>query len=32
MLWQAWQEIAGRLETANRQGGVSPRCAAFTST
>lgn len=31
VLWQAWHEIAGRLESANRQEGVSARCAAYTS-
>jgi hypothetical protein len=31
MLWQAWHEIAGRLETANEQQGVSARCSAFVS-
>jgi hypothetical protein len=31
VLWQAWHEIAGRLEAANSQQGVSSRCAAFTS-
>ena len=31
MLWQAWHEIAARLETSNGQAGISQRCAAFVS-
>ena len=31
MLWQAWHEIAGRLEAENSADGISERCAAFTS-
>ena len=31
MLWQAWHEIAGRLETANEEQGVSARCSAYVS-
>ena len=31
VLWQAWQEIAARLESENSQQGVSPRCTAYIS-
>ena len=32
MLWQAWHEIAGRLEHQNAQDDISDRCAAFVSS
>lgn len=30
-LWQVWREIAGRLEAANEQRGISAACAAYAS-
>ena len=31
VLWQVWQEIAGRLEAENNQRGISATCSAFVS-